>query len=321
MKKTIKGFTLIEMLLVLVIISMIIYLSIGYMQQKTETMRIDRATIQMQQILNAGLAYYVANGKWPANLDTDLRTGYYLPPTTVPLVNPWPGGGAYIIGTQASSGSPPLFYVWTTVTASSASGSAGAAANVIAGGLPLAYATSNSGSPPTPGGACGTAATCNVVAAVNIPGQNLNNARAVNFTGIYHHGACVPVPQCPVDSSGQTMRPEIMVVPVSVSGVNDSGNTNVYPITSFTGYALGNTPLDATPLGCTGSTSTPLCTASNNGTVATAYWRVCMKVITEKGDVQSTRSDLWGVDVTLLAITRCAVNNEPAGSNFSVYSN
>jgi prepilin-type N-terminal cleavage/methylation domain-containing protein len=318
MKKTIKGFTLIEMLLVLVIISMILYASIGYMQQRTEAMRIDRATTQMQQILNAGLAFYVANGKWPASLDNDLRTGYYLPPTTVPLVNPW--GGIYTIGSPTqTAGSPPNFYVWTTITTTTASGTAGAAASVIAGGLPLAYATSNSGSPPPPGGACGNAVSCNVAAAVNIPGQNLNNARAVNFTGVYHHGACVPVPQCPVDSSGQTMTPQIMVVPVSVSGVNDQGNTNAYPITSFSGYDTGNTPLDANPPACLNSSPPgPPCPSSTNGT---SYWRVCMKVITEKGDVQTTRSDLWGVDVTLLAITRCAVNNEPSGSDFSIYSN
>ena len=42
-----------------------------------------------------------------------------------------------------------------------------------------------------------SANTCEVVAAVNIPGQNLNNAGAVTFAGLYYHGGCVPVPQCP----------------------------------------------------------------------------------------------------------------------------
>jgi len=64
----VTGFTLIEMLLVLIIVSMIIYMGLGYLQQRTVQIRMDRTSLQMQQILNAGMAYYIANSTWPANL-------------------------------------------------------------------------------------------------------------------------------------------------------------------------------------------------------------------------------------------------------------
>ena len=65
--RKISGVTLIEILLVLVIIASIIVVAGRYFQQKAETMRIDRTALQMQYILSAGLAYYVANGTWPGN--------------------------------------------------------------------------------------------------------------------------------------------------------------------------------------------------------------------------------------------------------------
>lgn len=311
-----KGFTLIELLLVMVIISIIIYASIGYIQQKIQQMRIDRTSTQMQQILNAGLAYYVANGQWPpAASTTDLSAlqGTYLPPSSVSLVNPW--GKPYQISSSAQ-----LFYVWTQTTTVTTSG-ASAAANVIAGTLPLAYTSTAAGTPPAAGSQCTNQNSCYVVASVNIPGQNLNNARAVNFAGLYHHGACVPVPSCPVDASGTTMTPQIMVVPVSVSGLNDTdqpspAKSNVYPISSFTAYA---TSAATNPNACTGGTQVA-CTPINPVAGAT-YWRVCLQVVTEKGTVSSSAGSAWGQYVTLMAITRCAITNEPSGSGFSIYSN
>src|SRR5580704_3955793 len=103
-----KGFTLIEMLLVLVIVSSLIYMLFGYVQQKTMQMRIDRTSLQMQQILNAGLSYYVGNGKWPVSVGTAynltanpsagtnlLQTNGYLP-KGVTIASPF-GGGNYFI--------------------------------------------------------------------------------------------------------------------------------------------------------------------------------------------------------------------------------
>ena len=328
-----RGFTLIEMMLVAVIISMLIYAGLNYTLQKTQQMRNDRASLQMQQILNAGLAFYVANGAWPNDMaclqglgGTDLgcsnSSTQYLPN---PFVSPWGQNYSIASNTTNSAIGPQLLYVYTPITAQTAAGAAYANARIIAGTLPLAYTSSKNGTPPDPAADCTPSSlTCNVVASVNIPGQNLNNARAINFAGLYHHGGCVPVPECPVDASGTTMTPQVMVVPVQVSGVNDAGTDNVYPISSFTAYARASAPLDTSPPNCDNSTSyntSSDCTQEMTGPAAKAYWRVCLQVVTEKGDVQTTRNDNWGVNATLMAVTRCAVSNESAGSTFQVYSN
>ncbi|MBA3661305.1 MAG: prepilin-type N-terminal cleavage/methylation domain-containing protein [Gammaproteobacteria bacterium] len=323
MKKHQTGFTLIELLLVMVIISIIIFASISYVQQQAESTRIARASAQMQQILNAGLSYYVDNGKWPATIDTDLK-GKYLPSTT--LNNPW--GQIYQIYSYptTNASNPRLLYVYTTIpVANSTSASAAAAAKAIAGLLPFGYVTASTATPPAVG-TC-TTGNCKVVASVNIPGQNLNNATAINFAGVYHPGACVPVPSCPVDNNGTQMTPRIIVVPIQISGVYENDVLDVFPISSFTAYATSNrgalSPTNKTPPKCEGSTVTPVCTTNAvNDASATAYWRVCLHVVTEPGPLNwPGRTDAWGRYSSLMAVTRCAINNEPSGSNFQVYGN
>lgn len=317
------GITLIEVLLVLVIASSIIYGIANYMQQRALTLRMDRMTLQTQQILNAGLAYYVNRGSWPGSLNclkglggaNCVGTTAYLPSSL--SLNPW--GSAY---TTSSSTATGVFYVYSRVTqAGTTSGYAASTANMIAGRLPLAYTTAAaSGTPPASGTTCSTATTsCAVVASVNIPGQNLNNATAMNFAGVYRHGGCIPVPRCPVDANGTAMTPQVFVVPVSVSGVSDPfNNTTVYPISSFTAYAR---PAATNPQGCIGGEQRacqPVNAAAN-----ARYWRACVQIITEKGEITSTRptmSDRWGQAVTLGAFTRCAITNEPSGSPLTVYS-
>ncbi len=320
-----QGVTLIEILLVLVIASSIIYGIANYMQQRALTLRIDRMTLQTQQILNAGLAYYVTRGSWPGSVGclrgqggtNCVGTVRYLPTTLIN--NPW--GSPY---TAAASTGTGVFYVYSRVTqaAASTSGYAASTANIVAGRLPLAYTTSTAtGTPPTstpPGTDCGVStASCAVVASVNIPGQNLNNASAMNFAGIYRHGGCIPVPQCPVDATGTAMTPQVFVVPISVSGVNDPNDNNtVYPISSFTAYARGPASI---PPGCYNGEQRA-CGANPS---STSYWRACLQIITEKGDVSETRtssSDRWGQAVTLGAFTRCRITNEPSGSTTSVYT-
>lgn len=313
LRRRFKGFTLIEMLLVLVIISVLIYASIGYVQQRALQLRYDRTSTQMQQILNAGLAYYVFNGTWPSQM-SDLTTGtaVFLP---TGMKNPW--GDDYHLASTAE-----LLYVYSRVNFISARG-AFAAVNVIAGTLPLAYTSNdNGGAPPSPGSPCtATDTSCSVVGSVNIPGLNLNNASAVNFAGMYHHGACVPVPQCPVDPrTATTMIPQIMVAPVQVSGTNDGGtppgvpNPNVYPISSFTAYIKGPA---ATPAQCESGAWARPCPVNPN---VTQYWRVCIKIVTEKGEITAATSPDWGKNQSLLAITRCAISGEPSGHDFTVFT-
>lgn len=314
-----KGFTLVEMLLVIVIVSAIIYMSIGYMQQKSRQMSIDKASLQMQQILNAGLAYYVSNGSWPGGLNTNAGFSCLQGTGAVPcnvqyLTTTFTSPFGVPYGTWVGNGS--LFYATLQLAYGTATSGI---ATTIAGRLPMAYVVVDNTQPPGPTNTCGPSnTTCWIFAAVNIPGQNLNNATAVNFAGLYHHGGCIPVPQCPVDKSGTTMTPEVIVVPVSVSGVNDpSNNANVYPLSSFTAYASNpglNPGEDPSP--CLSGTAAPCAAAKPSA----SYWRACLQVVTERGDVQVTRSDAWGNAVTLAAFTRCAITNEPSGSDFTVFT-
>lgn len=312
----VKGFTLVEMLLVMTIISAIIYASIGYIQQRTLALSIDRASAQMQQVLNAGLAYYVSNQKWPADVAT-LQAGGYLPST--PLIDPW--GGSYTI-----SSTPALLKV--TATLPTALVNQTVIGTVLAGKLPLASSSTTTTTPPCPPPPTPCPApfnTTTVTASVNIPGQNLNNATAVNFTGIYHNGACVPVPQCPTLPNGTPMVPTILVAPASVSGMNDA-STDVYPISSFTAYATGPTNY----INGAGSGGPPACSSDNSNNTACylssvggttvqtgSYWRVCLQVVTEKGAVKWAATT--GQYATVTAITRCSIPNESAGSSMGVF--
>ncbi len=288
MKKHNSGFTLIEMMLVTVVVSLFMVMGTSYMQQRTRSAMIDRASVQMMQILNAGLSYYVSNGSWPANLAT-LQAGSYLPTTTIR--SPW--------GTVFTSIPTPVTNRVFTVSMSLPSGYSGhqAIGQVLAGKLPFGVRTT-----------VGPITT--VSASVNIPGQNLNNARAVNFAGLYHNGACIPEPICPVDLGGTPMTPSVMVVPVSASGMNDPASTNVYPISSFTAYA---TALSTTPLACTGGVGV----ACSGGTAGGRYWRVCLNVVTSKGLV--TWDATSGPTSVVMALTRCSVSGEPSGSPFTVW--
>lgn len=302
-----KGYSLVELLLVLVVVSMILFMGLNYTVKKAEQDRIDRTVTQMQQILNAALAYYVANNAWPTSLAAMTPT--YLPTN---IRSPW-GGTAYSVANTRD-----MFYVYVPVVTVTA-GRATAIANSIAGLLPLSYTSRNAASPPSNTPCVNATTTCRVVAAVNVPGQNLSMAGSVNYAGLYHHGGCVPKIACPADATGTPMVPQIMVVPVSVSGVNYAGS-NVYPISSFTAYATDNNSL--TPPLCTGSSVvTQACPASAPNTGVTQYWRVCLQVVTENGNVAYTNTSTWGQYVTLLALTRCASTTEPDGGGFSVFSN
>ncbi len=343
LKTKLRGFSLLEMLLVMVIVGMILMMGINYLRQRTIAIRIDKATLQMQQILNASLAYYVANGEWPYSLgclqgkaDIDECKGEvkYLPD---PFPNPW--GNAYRVAAPPDVNKGGVLYAFTLIESETANTDA----TIIAGRLPLAYVflDAKDEEPPAPG-SCLDRPYCHVIASVNLPGQDLNNATAVNFAGLYKHGGCVPVPRCPLSpNTGKPLTPQIIVAPVSVSGINDNdlNGQNIYPISSFTAYAKNDnlndpdaTPKSVRPLECqptiggSGISSTGDDCTSDDPNPSKAYWRVCLQVITEKGDIQKTNTQtnpdlLWGQYVTLMAITRCAIENEPAGSTFNVYSN
>ena len=171
--------------------------------------------------------------------------------------------------------------------------------------------------------ACAVDSACLVVAAVNIPGQNLNNAKAINFAGVYHPGACVPVPTCPTDAQGVAMTPEVFVVPISLTGYNDANQSYAYPINSFTAFVSGT--YSTSPANCPGYTGlnygSSACPGAGSTGVANPsglYWRVCLQVITTKGDVAATNPN-WDQLGYVAAFTRCSISNEPSGSGINIF--
>ena len=285
-QQKIRGVTLIEVLLVLVIMASVIFMISTFVQQKTEELRRDRAAMQMQMILNAGMAFYLAsniNGPtWPAAGPITVLQPTYLPAGTI--ISPW--GTNYTI---TSAPTDPLFKIEMSIPAGNASV---ATAKILAGRLPLA-----------------TVSGSTVTTAVPIPGQNLNNARAVNFASLYNTGACVPKPSCPLG-----MTPQIFVVPVSVSGASDN-NSFVYPISSYTGFARDiNGTNVGSAVACDGVSTTACAGLATPAAGVSGYWRVCLSVTTEKGLI-TTASVLTG---TVLAITRCMPVAEEVGSPLGV---
>jgi type II secretory pathway pseudopilin PulG len=344
--KKYAGFTLLEMLLVLVIIISILSLFVNYTVQKGDQARRDRLSMEIQQILNASLAYYLANGVWPDSANaagfSSLLVPNYLPNLSNPYGLTFTGNNQFLIG--SGNNTAGLFFVCAQVPNQ-------ADAQIVASSLPLGFIASSCTAAgtttppvltPTQASTC-TSGNCYVVGGVNVPGQNVNNARSVNFGALYRNGACVPAPSCP-----GTMISQILVVPSAVSGIynNPGGGTpTAIPVSSFTAYALGNSsnnPVLITKGGsgainscCTatascGSQATSYGCYLNSGdttnTVPTGYyWRVCLAVVTESGAVTPTNST-WGTDVgSVLAITRCVPANssgtatENFGSDFTVW--
>ncbi len=321
-----KGFSLIEVLLVLAIIATIMVSILGYTTQKSDEMRRDRTVMQMEQFLNAGLAYYTSFGSWPTQL-ADLQTNLFLPSGIIR--NGW--AQEFTVGNNSvdatNPGSGTQFSVCTTIVGQQAF----SAATIIAGRLPIASALDGGSKadlcPRATSAVCTSASTtCTVVSSVNIPGQNLNNARSINFAGLYHNGACVPEPSCP----STAMQPTIMAIPVSVSGMNDSSTpSNIYPLASFTAYVTGTSKSDSTPTNspgdCINDQPTPCYQTGTNDPLPAngKYWRVCMRIITQKGVV---RYDAGNMDAGIvLVLTRCAPQDEyttPSvyGSQFTVFS-
>jgi len=332
-----RGFTLLEMLLVLVIIASIMGMFIGYTLRKSEETRIDKMVMTTQQILSASLNFYNDHGSWTKCTDADeciFKTGGNIPLLMEGYVpdqdytSLWPGGvdptnDTYI---QFSAPSNPRFRVCIPINAGSASR---AIAETIASRLPLGTTTqtTNAAEPcdqnmvPVP--CTDPALPCRVVTTVQVPGQNLNNARSINFGGVYHNGACVPVPDCPGG-----MKAQIFVSPVSVSGLSEGLNLStssgeVVPLSSFTAYVKPS-PDPATgavgPENCTDTSYAP-CYQDNASTLLPPgnYWRVCLDIVTEKGQISGTK---WVKESgSVAAITRCVPDNEPSGSEFDLFIN
>ncbi len=85
---TTPGFTLLELLFVIVILGVIATFGLTLFQQKTSRFKLEKAALQIQQIQQAAIAFYVDNNQWPANCDpNDADFASYLPIGIT--TNPW----------------------------------------------------------------------------------------------------------------------------------------------------------------------------------------------------------------------------------------
>ncbi len=332
-----KGFTLLEMMLVLVIAASLLAMFINFSTQQYHQQQRDKVVMQMQQILNSALSFYNQKGRWPVttgnvwvalNSTNELISGGYLAAGTGPSsawISPF-NNGVYKIGFNAITN---IFFVEATLVAGE-SENLTATAQVIAAQLPSGTVLpQSSNSIPPISGACVSGAICLAAASVPPPGQNLNNARAINFGSVYSSGQCVPTPTCPVG-----MTPQIFVVPVSLSGLADMTNQaapNVYPISSYIAYAVGpflssnssSNVCDNTT--GSGGTSDDCSTTNIQGGANNKYWRVCLSVTTEKGVAhipQANQTDTKNLG-SVIAVTRCVPGSptptEKTGSTFQIY--
>ncbi len=243
------GFTLMEMILVALIVSGLLAMYIRYTAQQVETARIARVVTQIQQIENAGLAYYMDNNNWGTTTTGEALTAssnyvqynYLSGQSGVVPATPW--GGSYTIKVNATGGLQLSLTVPDPNTA-----------QLLATRLPIASAS-------------GTTVTTQI----NVPAQVLNKAKSLTSAAIYNHGACVPAPVCP-----KGMSPQIIVLPTGITGYYGSGSSTpsctdksnpatcgtlqAYPLTGYTVSAVGDSsgsPVDVgagTLNSCDGST-------------------------------------------------------------------
>lgn len=198
-----RGFTLLELLLVISLIAVMTMVGMSAYQLQMRNFNIDKTSLQMQQWLQAGMSYYVDCNAWPAN--TALLMGQQPLPSTCgakagQLIQYLPAGSdtdgpwnsnKYVVVTAPSS---EYFEIQTTLKNLGSRKNAETIGQSIAARLPNAQANYAQLSQEE-----------NIVAQVNIPGQALDSSNLI-IEGIYYLTTTnatpiktVPIPQnCPV---------------------------------------------------------------------------------------------------------------------------
>lgn len=140
-----RGFSLLEMLLVIAVLAVISIAGISYLRDKALNLKIDKTALQIQQWLEASLAYQIDNGNPPESIEKLLPadcknpTGtYYMPCDS--QYSPWYNGstaGEYALHNLQTD---KRLTVKLTLPNNIADGHALEIAQRIAGKLPIANA-------------------------------------------------------------------------------------------------------------------------------------------------------------------------------------
>jgi prepilin-type N-terminal cleavage/methylation domain-containing protein len=94
-----RGFSLLEMMLVIAIMAVISVAGLSYLRERVVNAKINKTALQMQQWLQAAIAYHNDTKKWPENVNSllpdaqDPTKAYYMPADS--QYSPW-----YISGTE-----------------------------------------------------------------------------------------------------------------------------------------------------------------------------------------------------------------------------
>jgi len=181
-----KGYTLLELMLVIALMAVIAMAGLATLQSRTQTIKIDKAAIEMQHWLEAGMGYFVDKQEWPSSISEIVSKGYMPDGSSGPdgpngnNKNPW--GYPYQIKTIGRN----LFAV-STVTpqfkAKNKKSNHMAIAKRVASRLPNAYASLIAEEP-------------TVVATVTVPGQVRNASTVISVATVESNKGYVEKPIC-----------------------------------------------------------------------------------------------------------------------------
>lgn len=186
-----RAFTLIEMMLVIALIAVLATIGINAYQKTAEQSKIDKSALQMQTLLQAGMAYYVDYGCWPDSTRSNPDCKVQPPPDFQPYIPI----GARVNGKPASPwgttydwlpvNGDKLFEVYTYAVSKPI-------ADRLAAKLPNASASG--------------AAPWRVVAMVGIPGSSLQTGiviKKLGYVSILNNGKAannIAIPACSAGS-------------------------------------------------------------------------------------------------------------------------
>lgn len=86
-----QGYTIIEVMLVIVVISIVALYSYNYMRKQTLEKTINQSALQMESLMQIAVTYYSRENKWPQNM-TEFQTKNYV--KNGDLCSPWPSTNA-----------------------------------------------------------------------------------------------------------------------------------------------------------------------------------------------------------------------------------
>lgn len=119
-KQDLSGFSLIEVMLLLAIMASVLMVGMCNYEIEVRNFKVDKTALQLQQWLEAAMAYYVDHQQWPQGteqqpLRTLISTGY-LPAasgtTDTPIHNPW--GNDYAAQSVISASNPNGYFEVST---------------------------------------------------------------------------------------------------------------------------------------------------------------------------------------------------------------